>query len=729
MRNPDTSGTPEATPSYSASIDSFCIPITQVEHCTSGDEKSTSESFRSQQRVSIEDRSVDDILVPESPSPAKSFLSSKLASEKSIRFVEASVQTFPTSSAEKELTKVKPGTPDYHLALPETSRGTRSKFNGTPIVHENLMASHISWDTQKTTQEISQRRIIPAADSGISIEAFSLKVEAAMRKVHENAERMKENTQPRWTRVPLAETHGGSFGPTQMLNSPLDATLNETQVLKSIPLYSETVVSKTQVRERAQVLKSPPYTTLAETQAEPQHFEVESLVETQPRDNEEMLPTQIPESPGSENFQAKTQPLETSFAPTEPLSPVPVTQEEVTSPTHALFTAPISGVKADDPTLSSHRAKNKKCVAIRDIQAGSRACLSRIDAIKRKAAACTIQVASCSWISTQSVISSYFARRSARKQAPRPVQQDPHSPLRKFAKDSVVWARQDGFPRWPATVVDYQGDTPEVKFLGAISKNAQEESTALLRESKISKFDEYTRIPNISQRRVEWLKEEGWDLEVAFIEAKRKKQAGKRAMKRKREAKPAARNDDSRRKSLRRKSKVRDLFRNVSFLLTGFKNCEDESRQLTKEIQSLGGKVIDRIIDLGMDLDDSRDADEVELDQRRLRVCLAHHPNTTKKSLYSLARGLLPLSPSWVKACISENDIVDAKRFTVSVQGCSRQLKKSVSERMGLLPLPIADRILNGVHIKLVGMEDFIETFAVLLEESGASICRKLSRK
>eukprot|EP00954_Amorphochlora_amoebiformis_P018440 1326158-Amorphochlora_amoeboformis.AAC.1 len=65
----------------------------------------------------------------------------------------------------------------------------------------------------------------------------------------------------------------------------------------------------------------------------------------------------------------------------------------------------------------------------------------------------------------------------------------------------------------------------------------------------------------------------------------------------------------------------------------------------------------------------------------------------------------------------------------ISVQGCSRQLKKSVSERMGLLPLPIADRILNGVHIKLVGMEDFIETFAVLLEESGASICRKLSRK
>ena len=139
----------------------------------------------------------------------------------------------------------------------------------------------------------------------------------------------------------------------------------------------------------------------------------------------------------------------------------------------------------------------------------------------------------------------------------------------------------------------------------------------------------------------------------------------------------------------------------LSFLLTGFDTADLATFE--DKVEKLGGSIAETI----------NDGSPLVLAQRCVR---------TRKVLYGLARGLLPLSLVWLKDCAEAGALVEGReRHVHRVPGTSTRLMTSVIARNCMQPLPEDARALREIVLLL---PRDLEEWGGIATEAGATVIK-----
>jgi len=168
------------------------------------------------------------------------------------------------------------------------------------------------------------------------------------------------------------------------------------------------------------------------------------------------------------------------------------------------------------------------------------------------------------------------------------------------------------------------------------------------------------------------------------------------------------------------------LFKGVLFLLTGTRG--EQTDQLSKLITHAGGRCIESLSELP-----APSAAASSAESRARILVLASAPKRTMKFMFSLARGLPPLQPAWLEACIaagqvlapSDTQLVPLKEEGGEIARYPSAWLRSLRDRGGTHPLPLSKCILFGMRIAVVGSSNsgsFVPDVSVVCREAGALV-------
>jgi len=98
--------------------------------------------------------------------------------------------------------------------------------------------------------------------------------------------------------------------------------------------------------------------------------------------------------------------------------------------------------------------------------------------------------------------------------------------------------------------------------------------------------------------------------------------------------------------------------------------------------------------------------------------------------MYSLARGLPPLDPSWIRECVAARTILPANTYTVRIkdaEGVAHRYPgpwvRSLKDRRFVHPLPYQQRILHGVSVGVIcSNENSSMDVSIVARECGARV-------
>lgn len=177
------------------------------------------------------------------------------------------------------------------------------------------------------------------------------------------------------------------------------------------------------------------------------------------------------------------------------------------------------------------------------------------------------------------------------------------------------------------------------------------------------------------------------------------------------------------------------LLKGLVFLLTGLPKASRSPKSggaaassastlesITKLIVQHGGRCVDSLADLPAPSDATLLSPQI--------VVVASEPKRTMKFMYSLARGLPPLQPAWLHACVAESALaVPTEAHLVplkSEEGIASQYPsswlRSLRDRAFMTPLALSKRILSGLRVAVCGPAAVVSEVSVVCREAGARV-------
>ena len=173
-----------------------------------------------------------------------------------------------------------------------------------------------------------------------------------------------------------------------------------------------------------------------------------------------------------------------------------------------------------------------------------------------------------------------------------------------------------------------------------------------------------------------------------------------------------------------------DLFRSSCFLITGLSSNSDtdsmnSERELTHLITQYGGRRIKSLLELNT-------ADSNGQTSQQL-IVISKRPLRTAKYMYSLARGLPPISTKWLQECTAKNQILPASEYCLPCgideddEPIHSINKRSLKSRAGMFPIAKEQRVLHNLVVCLQGTDQFKSEWELVCMEAGAKIYTETS--
>lgn len=175
------------------------------------------------------------------------------------------------------------------------------------------------------------------------------------------------------------------------------------------------------------------------------------------------------------------------------------------------------------------------------------------------------------------------------------------------------------------------------------------------------------------------------------------------------------------------------LLKGLVFLLTGLPKASKAPKSgaasstitlesVTKLIVQHGGRCVDSLHELPAPADETLMSPQI--------VVLAPEPKRTMKFMFSLARGLPPLQPAWLHACVAELAVsapTEAHLVPLKIQEgrtspYPSSWLRSLRDRAFMTPLPLSKRILFGVRVAVCGPASIVSEVSVVCREAGARV-------